>query len=176
MSVFISHSHDDAEDVRHLVEYFRTVTGLGHRDFFCTSLENHRVDLGQGWSNTIRQRLDQSKAIVALITPWSVDSQEMWMEIGYAYYDPGTVLIPLLLGVDLDDIASSVKHLQAGFLSDPSNVEDAGRAVIHATGARSDANWHSAIDKLQSAFIEGYDTASLDTLDADVVYRFENEE
>lgn len=102
--IFLSYSHPD-EHIAHELEQKFTASGL--RCFSMgTSLHG-----GDEWVRKVRESVKESENIVILITPRSVDSKWIFIEVGAAWMENKRI-IPVLQFVNMSELPEVIKNVQ----------------------------------------------------------------
>ncbi|HEX5735267.1 MAG TPA: toll/interleukin-1 receptor domain-containing protein [Blastocatellia bacterium] len=92
--VFISHSSKDSELVRLIVDFLET-SELEPHEIRCTSVARRGLTLGEDVSSTLRDEIEESKIVIALLTKDALSSFNVLMELG-AGWGQKKILIPVL--------------------------------------------------------------------------------
>lgn len=103
--IFLSYSHFDRNIAFELREKF-LASGLT-----CFMAEKS-LEVGDQWINQVREAIRESESILILITPRSVGSKWVYMEVGAAWMESKKI-IPLTQFVDVSDLPELIKNLQA---------------------------------------------------------------
>jgi len=85
IKVFISHSTDDAEWAKEVVERLDTGIGIKKKQILCTSLAETKLRPGGSVADELRHNLEDCSVVIGLLTPGSVDSDYLLMELGAAW-------------------------------------------------------------------------------------------
>lgn len=114
-TVFISHAASDGEFANAIKQEVEKVFANGV-NVFCTSSPG-AISVGTDWLSTIEMSLDKSKAVIALVTPTSIERPWLWFEIG-ATWSKGrageTRIYPLCAAeVDVGNLPAPLDRLQA---------------------------------------------------------------
>lgn len=143
--LFISHAFDDRELAKALVDLIEHVLKVDTRAAIrCTSVVGYTLSPGSGAGETLRANLRDCDVVLGLLTPKSLESKYVLMELGAAWGFQKTA-VPLLVGVSFADLPGPFKDVhavqatsQAGVLSVLEVIEnrcampkrtDAGRLV-----------------------------------------------
>ena len=111
--LFVSHAASDGELARQLVELIDAVLEMPRDTIRCTSVEGYRLLPGDDTSQTLRQNLQDADVVLGLLTPSSLRSHYVLLELGAAWGFQ-KVSIPLLTpGVDFSDLPGPFKELHA---------------------------------------------------------------
>ncbi|RPJ24572.1 MAG: TIR domain-containing protein [Chloroflexi bacterium] len=103
--IFLSYSHLDSNIALELREKF-LASGLT-----CFMAEKS-LEVGDQWINQVREAIRESETILILITPRSVSSKWVYMEVGAAWME-NKKIIPLTQFVDISGLPELIKNLQA---------------------------------------------------------------
>ncbi|WP_025591951.1 toll/interleukin-1 receptor domain-containing protein [Agrobacterium tumefaciens] len=84
-TIFLSHAAADEKLVKEFEKYLSRALGIPSAEIFCSSLEGQGVTKGDGFVDSIREAANNSKAVVALISPAYLDSAFCMGELGAAW-------------------------------------------------------------------------------------------
>ena len=93
--VFISHSSEDAELAKPLIDLLRKALHLQSDDIRCTSVDGYRMQAGASIDDRLRAEVHDAELLVCLVTPNSLDSAYVIFELG-ARWGAEKPMIPLL--------------------------------------------------------------------------------
>ena len=82
MTIFISHSSQDARLAERLVKLLRLAFSLSDAEIRCTSVDGYRLAAGADTNDQLRREVRESRLFLALITPSSVRSSYVLFELG----------------------------------------------------------------------------------------------
>lgn len=122
MKVFISHAHQDSALARKIADALQK-DGLDVWD-------DRYIMPGDNWAEKVSQALDESKAMVVLVTPEALQSEWVRREIEYALgkKDYNNRLIPVLVGpresIPQEKIPWILRRLKAIELPNPEEQEE----------------------------------------------------
>jgi hypothetical protein len=122
--VFLSHAHDDKRLAEIISSMIRRVT-LNQLDVWFSSDEQSTGGLAAGsqWRNYLQKELRGCIAVIALITPASMNRPWVYFECGFGAAHAKLQVIPLCVGIDaISDIPKPLEMFQAFQLSDYSSV------------------------------------------------------
>jgi hypothetical protein len=114
-TLFISHAASDAEFANAVKQEIEKVFANGV-NVFCTSSPG-AIQVGKDWLSDIEEKLAVAQAIIAIVTPVSIERPWMWFEIG-ATWAKGRAgecrIYPLCAAeIDLSSLPSPLNRLQA---------------------------------------------------------------
>ncbi|MBA4849050.1 toll/interleukin-1 receptor domain-containing protein [Emticicia sp. BO119] len=98
MKIFISHSHNDLEVVKELVELLRISLNLKTIDIRCTSLDGYRLPAGISTDTQLKTEIHESEVLIGVISPASINSYYVLFELG-ARWGANKPLIPLIINI-----------------------------------------------------------------------------
>jgi hypothetical protein len=114
-TLFISHATSDAEFANAVRQEIEKVFANGV-NVFCTSSPG-AITVGKDWLSDIEEKLGMAQAVIAIITPVSVERPWLWFEIG-ATWSKGRIgectIYPLCAPeIELSNLPSPLDRLQA---------------------------------------------------------------
>jgi len=114
-TLFVSHASSDAEFANSVKQEIEKVFANGV-SVFCTSSPG-TIPVGVDWLSDIEQKLDVAQAVIAIITPVSIERPWLWFEIG-ATWSKGRSgdcrIYPLCAPeIDMAQLPSPLDRLQA---------------------------------------------------------------
>ena len=124
-NVLISHFHKDSKLAKELNILLKRVS-LHQIQPWHSSDEQGSGGIGAGdnWINKIRQKLSESKAIIALITPQSLKKPWIYFESGFGAANSELEVIPLCVGIDsINSVPFPLAMYQAFQLDDRNSIE-----------------------------------------------------
>lgn len=163
--LFLSHDHRDEEVAAVIAGTLKRIT-LGQLDVWFSSdaSPSGGIQPGRVWLDEIRTRLEQSKAIIALLTPTSISKPWLIFECGFGAAMPHCEVIPLCVGIsalhsvpfplamyqvfqlaDYDSLKQFVKKLLQRY--EISFDEEMAEPVLKRAIAEFTASMKSAVDK-----------------------------
>ena len=95
MRVFISHSSNDVEVARLLINLLQKALHLRSDEIRCTSVDGYRMHAGVGFDEALRAEVHQAELLIGLITRDSAISAYVLFELG-ARWGAEKPMIPLL--------------------------------------------------------------------------------
>ena len=113
IDIFISHCGSDETIAETLVELLRAALGLPPESIRCTSVDGYRLPSGTSVTEQLREEVVNSRVFLGLITPDSILSAYVLLELG-ARWGAGLHLIPLLAsGASANDLKGPLINLHA---------------------------------------------------------------
>jgi len=82
MTIFISHSSQDADLAGKLANLFQLSFTLSPEEILCTSVDGYKLEVGVDTDQRLRREVKESKLFLALITPTSIRSSYVLFELG----------------------------------------------------------------------------------------------
>ncbi|EKF55612.1 hypothetical protein I215_06627 [Galbibacter marinus] len=95
MDIFISHSSQDADTAKLLIDLLKTSLNLSSSRIRCTSVNGYRLPAGASTDETLKKEVHDSKVLIGLISPKSINSAYVLFELG-ARWGASLPLIPLI--------------------------------------------------------------------------------
>jgi len=113
ISVFISHSHQDADLVKSLIFLLRSALNLPSSQLRATSVDGFRLPGGANTTEQLRLEVQSAKVLVGIISQASLKSAYVTFELG-ARWGSGKPMIPLLASdVGPDSLAGPLQGINA---------------------------------------------------------------
>lgn len=105
-NILLSHYHQDQPIVKVLTTLIEQVTLSQINIWFSSDISGSGgIGAGDIWLNTIKEKLETSDAIVAVLTPEGLSRPWIYFESGFAAGNPKSFVIPVCVGIDsLNDI------------------------------------------------------------------------
>ena len=114
-TLFISHAASDGEFANTVKQEIDKVFSKGI-DVFCTSSPG-AISAGKDWLSDIEDKLEKAQAIVAIVTPVSIERPWLWFEIGATWGKGRTgdcIIYPLCAPeIELGNLPPPLDRLQA---------------------------------------------------------------
>lgn len=123
VKLFISHSHKDQEIASRLVRIIDESLEVPANAIRCSSAPGYQLALGDLTGTQLRNELDSADAIVAILSPRSIEADWVLFELGAAW---GLVrrTIPLLVGgLEHDDLPGPLRGTLGGQMADANVLE-----------------------------------------------------
>ncbi len=118
-NLFLSHDHQDDELARVLAKVLSRVTLTQLKVWFSSDESpTGGVRPGRVWIEEIREQLKQSKAIIILITPTSLNRPWILFESGFGAAIPDCDVIPLCVGISTSEVPFPLAMYQCYQLAD----------------------------------------------------------
>lgn len=95
MRIFISHSSNDVEVAKALVDLLRKALNLRSDEIRCTSVDGYRMQAGVPVDERLRTEVYEAELLIGIITPTSLRSAYVMFELG-ARWGAEKPMIPLL--------------------------------------------------------------------------------
>ena len=135
-TLFISHASSDADFANAVKQEIEKVLANGV-SVFATSSPG-AIPVGQDWRSNIEEKLDLAQAIIAIVTPVSIERPWLWFEIG-ATWSKGRAgecqIYPLCAPeVELSSLPSPLDRLQALSMGKSTDLKLLFEALISQFG------------------------------------------
>lgn len=145
--VFISYARTDEASARELA---RLLTEAGLTVWFDGELVP-----GQNWARSIREEIDQSKLVIALMSPAAMESN--WVQAEALHAFASSKLLPVLVpGMTADLLPLPINQLHAVRIDDKSLLETVRRAFLRTpSGARGDKAAGDKAASIEAAIARG---------------------
>ncbi|PJJ55047.1 TIR domain-containing protein [Hymenobacter chitinivorans] len=95
MDIFISHSSQDANVAKLLIDLIRAAFNMSARRIRCTSVDGYRLPAGASTDEQLKKEVHDAKVMVALISASSMDSTYVLFELG-ARWATSLPFVPLV--------------------------------------------------------------------------------
>jgi hypothetical protein len=178
MTIFISHSSQDAELAGKLAKLFQLSFSLPPAEIRCTSVDGYRLPVGTDTDQRLRREVKESRLFLAVITPTSIRSSYVLFELGGRWCTElpmfpvlgrgatSSCLEGPLAGINALDLQRRREVLQ--LVEDMARELGVGMASMSSIDAEVDAVWEAAktvADASQSR--STIEVTANDLLDAD---------
>lgn len=132
--IFISHSHDEVEIALAWKELIRATSDDRIRVWLSSDIDPQGgIPAGAEWADTIYERIAGSTHVLAVFTPWSLGRHWIWWECGVARgVEKKRKLVPVVHGMEVEDLPDPIRHYQAYSGDDPASVLDLCRRIVAA--------------------------------------------
>jgi hypothetical protein len=135
-TLFISHAASDAEFANAVKQEIEKVFANGV-NVFCTSSPG-AIPVGRDWLSDIEEKLAIAQAIIAIITPVSIERPWLWFEVG-ATWSKGRAgecrIYPLCAAeIELSSLPSPLDRLQALSMGKAADLKLLFEALINQFG------------------------------------------
>jgi hypothetical protein len=125
IKLFLSHAHDEADVALKFSDWLES-TFSRSVEVICTSRPSHRIGAGQGVTTGIVRHLRDSKVVLSLLTPRSIEGPWLYYEMGAAHA-LGLVFIPCVAcGLILSVLPPQAFEFQG---ADLQNADDVAKLV-----------------------------------------------
>lgn len=135
--IFISHYSGDRKIAEILSNIISRVT-LGQINAWFSSDEDEGLQPGDMCFDKILKKLTESDALIAVITPNSVNKPWLYYESGMAQGLEGCEIIPVYVNFNIDDMKPPLSLYQSYQLSDYSSFREFVSKLIHKYGVKLD--------------------------------------
>ncbi|MDD3380312.1 MAG: toll/interleukin-1 receptor domain-containing protein [Rugosibacter sp.] len=162
--LFISHATTDGEFANAVKAEIEKVFANGV-DVFCTSSPG-AIPVGNDWLSDIESKLGSAQAVIAIVTPVSIERPWLWFEIG-ATWSSGRAgnckIYPLCVAeIDLSSLPAPLNRLQALSLGKAADLKMLFEALILQFGfgkisSFKASNISSRIPKYQQVEVKDID-------------------
>jgi len=120
--VFISHSSDDEDLTQTLISLLEAAFNFEEREVRCTSLPGYKLRTGSHTSSQLKQELNEAELVVCILTPVSTESEWVRFELGAAWAMKDKWVVPLLAGLDYDELPGPLREVHAIKATDPDGI------------------------------------------------------
>lgn len=138
MKIFISHSSNDSELAKLLVNLLQKALRLSSADIRCSSVDGYRLPAGASTDERLRSEVHDAQQVIGLITPSSLTSLYVAFELG-ARWGADKPMIPLLgLGATPDHLGGPLAGINALNCNNESHVNQLIEDAASNLGITSD--------------------------------------
>ncbi|MEZ5594320.1 MAG: TIR domain-containing protein [Gammaproteobacteria bacterium] len=127
MKIFISHSHQNDNAAKALVDFLLSSLSLEDSDIRCTSVPGHQLRFGKSIAELLKADISEAPVLIAMISKESVGSDWVLFELGAAWglnRDLYPILGPSLQIKDLPGPLSAVPCVEIESPDAPSRMSD----------------------------------------------------
>jgi hypothetical protein len=133
ITIFVSHSSRDRDLVRLFVRALEESLVLPDKAIRCSSLPGYRLRAGGQSSDILRAEIAEAKVIIGILTPDSLESGWVMFELGAGWGTKKNV-VPVIAGVEYDDLPGPLKEINATDAADRGELEQMLEEISHASG------------------------------------------
>jgi hypothetical protein len=147
--LFVSHDEKDVAIAHALVDLIEALLVVPTGTLRCTSVPGYMGDPGDATSEILRADLHNADVVLGLVTPKSLASKWVLLELGAAWGFEKIVISLLPPGVDFSDLPGPFKDVSAVQLTNASRMANVLEKIIKHCGMskRGDAaRWHAKLD------------------------------
>ena len=142
MRVFISHSSNDVEVAKALIDLLRKALNLKSDEIRCTSVAGYGMPGGASVDETLKSEVHDAELLIGIITPASMMSAYVMFELG-ARWGAGKPMIPLLAS------GATPKHLE-GPLAGINALDSSKDSQVYRLVEDSAGYLHVKLDRASS--------------------------
>jgi hypothetical protein len=111
IDVFISHSNQDSDVAETLIELLESALDLPSDSIRCTSVDGYRLPAGASTDESLRHEVHNSKVLIGLITPNSMESPYVLFELGARWGTDKSMFPILAKGAEHEILGGPLKGL-----------------------------------------------------------------
>jgi hypothetical protein len=153
--IFISHATKDKSLADAFVDLLETGIGISSDSIFCTSLEGMKIPPGKNFVDSIKDQMQDPKAVILLLTPNYYRSVFCLCELGATWamcHEFIPILVPPLEYEDIKDVLIGVQLAKIDNDSDLSEMQDRLKTTLGIPGKKT-ARW----EVKRNAFVKDLD-------------------
>lgn len=125
MRIFISHSSRDEDTARLLINLLcNALRNLNKDEILCTSVDGHRLTIGEDADETIRHAISEAQLLIGLITPSAIKSAYVLFELGGRWLIRKPMYPLLACGAELQHLQGPLTRIQTSNCSNEAEVRD----------------------------------------------------
>jgi len=140
IQVFVCHSRQDADLAAKVVELLISGIDISNDAIRCTSVPENELDLGDPVPDELRRNLQECSVVIALLTPASLASHYVLMELGATWGLDKTACLLLARGLTLEHLPGPLNFRHALQLGDRHAMPRLLKRVASSTGLCLRAN------------------------------------
>lgn len=144
--IFISHSEKDKSLVDVLVKLLVLGASVNMSEIFCASLEGMGIPKGEDFSDFIKEKLQQPRLVIILLTPNYYESVFCLCELGASWVlslDMFPILVPPL---DYDDVKAVLEGIEVAKVNDAGDMNELKDKIENVLKRKSPtAMWAKAL-------------------------------
>jgi hypothetical protein len=145
--LFVSHSSNDIELATALTGLVDAALEVPIGSLRCTSVAGYKLEPGANAAATLRKNLRSARVVIGLLTPSSLASAYVLMELGAAWGLKSRVVPLLTEGVDFTSIPGPIgPTLHAVRASDEGDVA----ALLETISAHCEMKWRTTFSRRQT--------------------------
>jgi hypothetical protein len=142
--IFISHAAADQRLAKLLVDFLKEAIGVPNNAIFCSSVKGHDIPLGKDFNEYIKQKIQNPKLVILLMTPAYIESLFCLMELGAAWAQSATSLAIVVPPIEFQTVTKTLGLKQAWRITDRKELVDLRELVRKAVSkleTRSEHTW-----------------------------------
>ncbi len=145
---FISHSEKDKEYAEKFVDFLRLGLDINRNDIFCSSYSGCSITKGEDFVNYIKEKLDNTNTVFALISYNFIESAFCIAELGASWNAEKTVL-PILLdeNIKYSQLTALFEHISASKVTDKNDLMNIAEVLKKDNPDINIPNLNSKLDK-----------------------------
>ena len=113
MRVFISHSSNDVEVARLLIDLLQKALPLSNDEIRCTSVDGYRMQAGVRFDEELRAEVCEAELLIGLITPDAVVSDYVRLELGARWGSHKPMILLLASGATVGHLRGPLAGINA---------------------------------------------------------------
>lgn len=123
IDIFISHSSADQALAKKLIEFLQAALDIDNSHIRCTSVDGYRLPVGSSTDESLKQDILESKVLIGLITPTSVDSKYVLLELGARWGTPRPMFPLLARGANPALLSGPLANVNALYADNTSHLD-----------------------------------------------------
>lgn len=145
---FISHSEKDKEYADKFVDFLRLGFEINRKDIFCSSYSGCNITKGEDFVKYIKEKLDNTNIVFALISYNFIESAFCIAELGASWNAEKNVL-PILLdeNIKYSQITALFEHISTSKVTDKNDLMDIAEVLKKDNSDINIPNLNSKLDK-----------------------------
>lgn len=132
--IFISHSSEDVDLARALIGVLDAAITIPDRTLRCTSVPGYKLEAGDDPADVLRRNLQSCAVVVGLLTPTSLASRYVLLELGAAWAFGRRVCSLLAPGIPFTDLPGPFSRVHALKMTDQTDIADLLDTIARHTG------------------------------------------
>lgn len=143
---FISHSSVNKNIADEFVDLLVMGGSVSQDDIFCSSSYGYGINPGDNFVDTIKDKLDNSTVVFALVSPNYLDRSFCWAELGASWIQSKKVVPVLFPKVKYPDLTSIFQNIQSVKIDNERDIDSLTSYFSSNTGFKV-RRWNDKVEK-----------------------------
>ena len=148
VKIFISHSEKDKEYAEKFIDFLRLGLEIKRADIFCSSYSGCNIIKGEDFVKYIKEKLDNTDIVFALISYNFIQSAFCIAELG-ASWNAGKTVMPIMLdeNIKYSKVTALFEHISASQVNDKNDLLNIAEVIKKENPDINIPNLNSNVDK-----------------------------